>query len=124
MKKFIYSVSLSVFCFQALVCNLCRLYLMLTTPPLRPSNKLILHFIFFSAPYKTTGPCTSHVTPSDQTYLTLHTGTIGFNSKMAKTNNFCWAASLLPFLCLAGFFFIPAKAAVKTYQFDVSTLVL
>lgn len=64
IKFFIYSVSLSVFCFQAWVCNLCRLYLMLTTPPLRPSNKLILYFIFFPAPYKTTGPCTSHVTPN------------------------------------------------------------
>ncbi|ONH91132.1 hypothetical protein PRUPE_8G095400 [Prunus persica] len=38
---------------------------------------------------------------------------------MAKTNSFCWGSSALLFLCLVGFFSTPAKAALKTYQFDV-----
>ncbi|KAI5314180.1 PREDICTED: laccase-11 [Prunus dulcis] len=37
---------------------------------------------------------------------------------MAKTNGFCWGSAVL-FLCLAGFISTPAKAALKTYQFDV-----
>ncbi|KAL6270030.1 hypothetical protein ACE6H2_026941 [Prunus campanulata] len=37
---------------------------------------------------------------------------------MAKPNNFCWSSAFL-FLCLDGFISTPAKAALKTYQFDV-----
>ncbi|KAL6209600.1 hypothetical protein ACLB2K_020540 [Fragaria x ananassa] len=37
---------------------------------------------------------------------------------MTRSNNFC-RASLLLFSCVVGFFFIPAKAALKNYQFDI-----
>ncbi|PRQ23705.1 putative laccase [Rosa chinensis] len=37
---------------------------------------------------------------------------------MAKSNNFFWAFLRL-FSCSVAFFFIPAKAALKTYQFDI-----